>query len=121
MLPSDIDVVLGKRLEARRKLFGMTQRQLGRAIGVTHQQIQRYECGAHKMSAVRLWQLSDALQVPVSYFYEGVDQSTGLPCEISEAMFAWKGARQLLNAYYQLGAEARSVLLEQARSLRGGE
>jgi len=56
---NDIDVHLGKRLRRRRRLLGLTQQQLAGACGVRFQQIQKYECGANRISAARLWQLSD--------------------------------------------------------------
>ena len=69
---NDIDVHLGKRLRRRRRLLGLTQQQLAGACGVRFQQIQKYECGANRISAARLWQLSEALEVPVGYFYDGL-------------------------------------------------
>ena len=69
---NDIDVYLGKRLRRRRRLLGLTQQQLAGTVGVRFQQIQKYECGANRISAARLWQLSEALEVPVGYFYDGL-------------------------------------------------
>ncbi|MBV9996212.1 MAG: helix-turn-helix transcriptional regulator [Caulobacteraceae bacterium] len=66
----DIDTHLGKRLYRRRRLMRLTQRDLGVAIGVRFQQIQKYECGATRMSAERLWAIAKALEVPVGYFFE---------------------------------------------------
>ncbi len=68
----DINIDLGKRLRARRRLLGLSQKTLGSAIGLRFQQIQKYECAANGMSAARLWRLSKALGVPVSYFFEGL-------------------------------------------------
>ena len=79
----DIDVHLGKRLRWRRNLLGLTQRQLATAVGVRLQQIQKYECGANRISAARLWQLAQVLKAPVSYFFEGLqpigDCSAAIP------------------------------------------
>jgi len=72
---SDIDVHLGKRLRRRRRLLGLTQQQLAGTVGVRFQQIQKYECGANRISASRLWQLSEALEVPVGYFYDGLSDA----------------------------------------------
>jgi transcriptional regulator with XRE-family HTH domain len=69
---NDIDTHLGKRLRRRRRLLGLTQQQLAGTVGVRFQQIQKYECGANRISAARLWQLSEALEVPVGYFYDGL-------------------------------------------------
>src|SRR5690349_23934572 len=68
----EIDVHLGRRLRRRRRLLGLTQQQLASACGVRFQQIQKYECAANRMSAARIWQLAQILEVPVSYFYEGL-------------------------------------------------
>ena len=72
---NDIDVHLGKRLRRRRRLLGLTQQQLAGTVGVRFQQIQKYECGANRISASRLWQLSEALEVPVGYFYDGLSDA----------------------------------------------
>ena len=68
-----IDMHLGKRLRRRRRLLGLTQQQLAGSCGVRFQQIQKYECGANRISAARLWQLSEALEVPVAYFFDGLE------------------------------------------------
>ena len=72
---NDIDVHLGRRLRRRRRLLGLTQQQLAGSVGVRFQQIQKYECGANRISAARLWQLSEALEVPVGYFYDGLSEA----------------------------------------------
>lgn len=72
-MANDIDLHIGKRLRRRRRLLGLTQQQLACSVGVRFQQIQKYECGANKVSAARLWRLSEALEVPVGYFYDGLD------------------------------------------------
>ncbi len=72
---AEINLHFGCRLRQRRKLLGMTQTELASAIGVRFQQIQKYECAANRMSGARLWQVSKALEVPVTYFYEGLGSS----------------------------------------------
>lgn len=54
----------------------MTQKQLAEICGVRFQQIQKYECGANRMSAIRLWQLGQALSVPMTYFFDGLSHQT---------------------------------------------
>jgi transcriptional regulator with XRE-family HTH domain len=68
----DVDEHMGRRLFHRRRVLGLTQHQLALEIGVRFQQIQKYECGANRMSAARIWALAQALDVPVDYFYEGL-------------------------------------------------
>src|SRR5687768_17039814 len=62
-MSNNIDVYLGKQLRRRRRMLGLTQQQLAGAVGVRFQQIQKYECGANRISAARLWQLAEALEV----------------------------------------------------------
>ena len=68
--PHPIDVHVGFRVRLRRNLLGMSQEKLGRAIGLTFQQIQKYERGVNRVGASRLFHLGRALDVPVSFFYE---------------------------------------------------
>jgi len=68
----EIDIHLGRRLRRRRRLLGLTQEQIASACGVRFQQIQKYECGANRMSAARLWRLAQALEVPMAYFFDGL-------------------------------------------------
>ena len=69
-----IDLHVGKRLRRRRRLLGLTQQQLAESIGIRFQQIQKYECGANRVTASRLYELAVALNVPVNYFFEGLQQ-----------------------------------------------
>jgi transcriptional regulator with XRE-family HTH domain len=119
---NEIDVHLGKRLRRRRRLLGLTQQQLAGACGVRFQQIQKYECGANRISAARLWQLSEALEVPVAYFYDGLSaaaQERAADCESGGEVLASKETMDLIRAYYQLGERPRRRLLDLAKSLNG--
>lgn len=70
--PNSIDVHVGSRLRARRLALGMSQEKLADAVGITFQQIQKYEKGRNRISASRVQQLSNILQVAVGYFFEKV-------------------------------------------------
>ena len=123
-MANDIDLHLGKRLRRRRRLLGLTQQQLAGAVGVRFQQIQKYECGANRISAARLWALSEALEVPINYFYDGIsDRIHHEPVhergEASGEMLARKETLDLVRAYYQLGERPRRRLLDLAKSLNG--
>ena len=125
-MANDIDLHLGKRLRRRRRLLGLTQQQLAGAVGVRFQQIQKYECGANRISAARLWALSEALEVPISYFYDGLsDRIHHEPVhergEASGEMLARKETLDLIRAYYQLGERPRRRLLDLAKSLNTTE
>ncbi len=79
--PRPVDVHVGQRLRMRRTLLGMSQTKLGQAVGVTFQQIQKYERGANRVGASRLYQFSQVLEVPVSYFF---DEFAGEGVKITE-------------------------------------
>jgi transcriptional regulator with XRE-family HTH domain len=68
--PNPVDVHVGSRVRMRRTLLGMSQEKLGNAIGLTFQQVQKYERGANRIGASRLHELSHVLDVPVSFFFE---------------------------------------------------
>jgi transcriptional regulator with XRE-family HTH domain len=117
-----IDLHLGKRLRRRRRLLGLTQQQLASAVGVRFQQIQKYECGANRISAARLWELSEALEVPINYFYEGLEaeaanDGSNEAVKRSEQVLARKETLDLVRAYYKLGERPRRRLLDLAKSL----
>ena len=118
-MSNEIDLHLGKRLRRRRRLLGLTQQQLAGAVGVRFQQIQKYECGANRISAARLWQLSEALEVPIGYFYDGLSNAplAEQPTERHDSngeMLARKETLDLIRAYYQLGERPRRRLLDLA-------
>lgn len=69
----EIDLYVGERLRQRRKVMNMSQSDLGEMVGVSLQQIQKYELGVNRIAASKLYELAQALRVPVTYFYEGMD------------------------------------------------
>lgn len=69
--PNPIDVHVGARLKMRRMIVGMSQERLGENLGLTFQQVQKYEKGSNRIGASRLYEISKVLETPVSYFYEG--------------------------------------------------
>ena len=71
-MATDIDLHVGKRLRWRRRLLGLTQQELASQVGVRFQQIQKYECGANRITSGRLFDLSSALSVNVQYFFDGL-------------------------------------------------
>ena len=75
--PDPIDIHVGSRLRMRRNLVGLSQEQLGKSLGLTFQQIQKYERGINRMGSSRLFQIAKTLSVPVAYFFED------LPSQIS--------------------------------------
>lgn len=72
MKPNPVDVHVGQRLRQRRVLVGLSQEKLARMVGITFQQVQKYERGANRIVASRLYQLAKVLDVPVSYFFDEI-------------------------------------------------
>lgn len=70
--PNPVDKHVGSRVRMRRIMLGMSQEKLGEALGLTFQQIQKYEKGTNRVGASRIQQISEVLQVPVSFLFEGV-------------------------------------------------
>ena len=82
--PNPVDKHVGSRLRMRRLMLSMSQEKLGDALGLTFQQVQKYEKGTNRIGASRLQQLSNILQVPVSFFFEGAPHLPGHSSGISE-------------------------------------
>jgi transcriptional regulator with XRE-family HTH domain len=88
--PNPIDIHVGSRVRLRRNMLGMSQEKLGEALGITFQQIQKYEKGTNRVGASRLQAISTILNVPVSFFFEdapGVAALTGGMAEASSTSF----------------------------------
>jgi transcriptional regulator with XRE-family HTH domain len=71
--PNPVDCHVGRRIRTRRRDLGLSQERLGEAIDLTFQQVQKYERGANRVSASKLWEIARALNTSVSYFYEGLE------------------------------------------------
>ena len=84
--PNPIDKHVGSRVRMRRMMLSMSQEKLGDALGLTFQQVQKYEKGTNRIGASRLQAIANILQVPVSFFFEGAPHSPGGPATgMSEA------------------------------------
>ena len=114
-----VDVHVGKRIRHRRWLIGMTQQQLAERVGIKFQQIQKYETGANRVSASRLWDIAKALEVPVSFFFEGLESSReeGTTDSIPADLMGDKEALDLVRSYYAIPENQRRRLFELARVL----
>ncbi|PQA88831.1 transcriptional regulator [Marinicaulis flavus] len=90
--PHPIDVHVGSRVKLRRMILGMSQESLGKSLGLTFQQIQKYEKGVNRIGASRMFELSQLLEVPVQFFYDeygaGADRAPG---------FAETGGGEVMN------------------------
>ncbi len=126
-MATSIDLHVGRRLRRRRRLMGMTQQQLANMVGIRFQQIQKYECGANRITASRLFELSASLSVPIQYFYDGLAAPTAANTavandhdDISPELLRQKETRELIRAYYRLGERPRRRLLDLAKSFEEG-
>ena len=75
--PNDVDAHVGARLRQRRMLLGISQEQLAEMLGLTFQQVQKYERGTNRVSASRLFQLARALDTPITWFFDEMDAERG--------------------------------------------
>ncbi|WP_273783379.1 helix-turn-helix transcriptional regulator [Bartonella sp. AU15XJBT] len=82
----NIDLLVGKRIRLRRKRLKMSQTTLGNALGISFQQVQKYENGLNRVSAGRLMEISDILNVPVSFFYADIATKQHAPYPHDEAI-----------------------------------
>ena len=129
--PHPVDVHVGNRLRQRRSLLGMSQMQLAEQLGLTFQQVQKNEKGSNRLGSSRLFQLSQILDVPVSYFFEGLPQtvSAGTKSDApiaesqpgdSDILFK-RETLELVRAYYRINDErAKRRLLSLVKEVGGG-
>jgi transcriptional regulator with XRE-family HTH domain len=114
--PTDLHV--GKQIRQKRWLLGMTQQQLAQAVGIRFQQVQKYESGANRVSASRLWDLARALNSPVTFFFEGLEvaDSNGATKSFAGAIEE-KNTHDMLRAYLGLSDGQRRRLLDLALAM----
>ena len=112
-----VDEHVGKRIRHRRWMLGTTQQQLADKVGIKFQQIQKYETGMNRVSASRLWDIAHALEVPVSFFFEGLDESVLADTDMPGDLLNDREALDLLRSYYAIPENQRKQLFELARVL----
>ena len=126
--PNPVDVHVGSRVRLRRNMLGLSQEKLGEAIGLTFQQVQKYERGANRIGASRLLELSRVLDVPVAFFYDETDpvRAPAIPQGFAEAPqegfdsdpLRRQETRELVEAYYAIAdIGARRRLFDLAKAL----
>jgi transcriptional regulator with XRE-family HTH domain len=126
--PDPVDIQVGSRVRLRRNMLGLSQEKLGQEIGLTFQQVQKYERGANRIGASRLHELSRVLDVPVAFFFDDVDpvRAPAIPGGFAEPpaeAFESDPLRrretvELVEAYYAIDdAGVRRRLFELARAL----
>jgi transcriptional regulator with XRE-family HTH domain len=126
-VPNPVDKHVGSRVRMRRKMLKMTQEELGDCLGITFQQIQKYEKGTNRISASRLQQAAHILQVPVPFFFEGApgrldsDGSAPSPAYVNEFISSSEGLR-LIDAFVRIDkAETRRRIVDLVRVIAGDD
>ena len=107
--PDPVDVHVGNRVRIRRTLLGHSQKMLGDLLGLTFQQVQKYERGSNRISAGRLYQISQVLDVPVSYFFDDLSKTPAAAktlaksrAEIEPDPMMRRETLELVRAYYRI-------------------
>jgi len=133
--PDPVDVHVGSRVRLRRTLLGMSQEKLGEALGLTFQQVQKYERGANRIGASRLHQIARVLDVPVTYFYDEMQAAAaahaGLPgaAGLAESQAGFeldpltkRETLELVRAYYRItNPKVRRRVFDLTKSLADSE
>lgn len=121
MNAEDIDVSVGRRLRDRRTLLGLSQSALAQSVGLTFQQIQKYERGANRISASRLYQFSCLLDVDIDYFFGtilNIDDCDDLMPEGTDDPARMREVLTLVRAYYSIdNADVCQSVFELAKAL----
>lgn len=115
--PDPVDVHVGARVKLRRTLCGMSQEKLGEIIGLTFQQVQKYERGFNRISASALFRIAQALDVPVSFFFDDMPEP-GQPASQDDTVTR-RESLELLRRYYRLPEEARRGIYDLVRVASG--
>ncbi|NSX56811.1 helix-turn-helix domain-containing protein [Parasulfitobacter algicola] len=120
-MPHTVDTFVGRRIRNRRREIGMSQAELATAVGIKFQQIQKYETGANRVSASRLWDIASAVGVPVTFFFDGVPRSDVPPpaedVRFPSDFYESRELGQLVTAYRNIPEKQRQKLMELARAL----
>jgi transcriptional regulator with XRE-family HTH domain len=97
--PNPVDIEVGRRIRLQRMNAGMSQTELGDKVGVTFQQIQKYEKGKNRVGAGRLTQIASVLHVPIGVFFDGATEASQSPGESPAELLTRPHALRLLQAY----------------------
>ena len=130
-MPHPVDIHVGKQLRMRRTILGLSQEAIGNVIGVTFQQVQKYERGVNRMGSSRLFDFAKCLSVPVSYFFEGLQPDVSKPSMpgVAEMNAGFEHERttsretlEMVRAYYRItDANVRKRVFDLIKSLADDE
>ena len=120
-VPNPVDVHVGSRIRTRRLLIGMNQETLARALGLTFQQVQKYEGGANRVSASRLSQIAEVLGVAIPYFFSDLDPGEGGPAAGDSGLrelLLRPETIELVRSYYAIpDAQTRRQFLDMVKAV----
>jgi len=127
--PNSIDVHVGRRVRLRRHSIGVTQQQLAAALGISFQQVQKYERGANRISASKLFEIGQALDAPISYFFEGLEARRPGAADLViaerdrfEKVLVEPGGSALMAAFMKIGSRTlKRCLVDLAVAIAGDE
>jgi transcriptional regulator with XRE-family HTH domain len=123
--PNPVDIHVGQRIRARRKALGVSQERLAGELGLTFQQVQKYERGANRVSASKLWEIARALGADLSSFFEGLNAAPGVAepgtpfNHDHDAQAPGPEGKELALLLPRLDRPRRRMLVELARTLAG--
>ena len=120
--PDPVDIYVGSRVRVRRTILGFSQEKLAEQLGITFQQVQKYENGSNRMGSSRLYAISRILNVPVSFMFEGYNSSDEIKVSESVSKFdkqmRSRETIELMKAYYAIKDEnVRRKLLEMVKAV----
>ncbi len=117
--PHPVDRHVGLRIRMRRKEIGVSQERLAEALGITFQQVQKYERGANRVSASKLWEIAAALRTNVGYFYEGLgERETAQPADAGQAFLLSGEGIELMAAFPRIAEPSvRRKIMELIRAV----
>ena len=116
--PHPVDIHVGKRLKLRRRMLGLSQTDMGDALSLSFQQVQKYERGGNRIGASRLWELSEILDVPVTYFFDDLPRETNSSGTIGVDTFQDPIALEVVRAFTAItDTDIRRRFAALARSL----
>ncbi|MGE5504897.1 MAG: helix-turn-helix domain-containing protein [Actinomycetota bacterium] len=126
--PDPVDAHVGFRIRQRRMHLGMSQEKLANALGVTFQQVQKYESGANRIGASRLWDISQVLDAPAAFFFDDIpmdalparpvaERTAVEPPEFAGNVLSQRETLELVRTYYRLSPAVRRQVQDLARAL----
>lgn len=115
--PDPVDIHVGARVKLRRTLVGLSQMELGGAIGLTFQQIQKYERGTNRISASMLHRIAEALDVPVSFFFDDMAEGVKLSPPTAGDLLAQQDSAELLRHFHRIPKFLRKQVLDLVKAM----